>query len=84
MEIGPVTGVRAVSLLSVRKADAAQLPVFEIDPSARAGDETYSSSNQQSGRGLEDEDSTTLEDDDSEPFAPTIQAKPGGGFSCFA
>jgi len=46
MEIGPVPGVRAVSLLNVQRPESAQPPVFEIDPAARADDETYSASRQ--------------------------------------
>ena len=54
MEIGPVNGIRAISLLSVQRSENAAPPIFEIDASARADDEAYSSSSQTPDRGLED------------------------------
>lgn len=70
MEVGPITGVRAVSLLNVKRTIDAQPPVFEIDPTARAGDEPYSPSHQAPDRGLE-EDSGITEDDATQPETPS-------------
>ncbi len=72
MEVGPITGVRAVSLLNVKRTGDAQPPVFEIDSSARAGDEAYSPSHQTPDRGLEEEDSGIAEDDATQPETPSM------------
>jgi hypothetical protein len=57
MEIGPISGIRAISPVGVKRPDTSSLQVFYVDGSARADHETYSSSRQESERGLEDEES---------------------------
>ncbi|MFZ0743140.1 MAG: hypothetical protein WAM85_01985 [Terracidiphilus sp.] len=84
MEIGPITGIRAVNLLAVKRPGSADFPVFEIDPSARPDDETYSSSSQTPHRGLEEEDSASPTEDDLEPETPSLQATPDSNISFFA
>jgi hypothetical protein len=84
MEIGPIAGVRAGSLLSVQRAESAQPPVFLIDPSARPGDETYSSARQAPNRGLEDEDSVEPGEEEFDLAAPPTPARRAGGISYFA
>jgi len=84
MEIGPITGVRSVSLLSMHRAENSQPPIFEIDPASRAGDETYSGAGQTPNRGLEDEDSGAPEEEDSEPAVSPIPPGPSGGINYFA
>jgi len=84
MEIGPVTGVRAVSLLTVQKTTDAQPPVFEIDASARTGDETYSPSRQAPDRGLENEDSDAAADDEAEQETPQQPGEKGTRIDFFA
>ncbi len=84
MEIGPATGVRAVSLLGAQRTESSQHPVFLIDPSARAGDEMYSAVDQTPKRGLEDEDSGEPGEEEFEYSAPPIPARRGAGVSCFA
>jgi len=39
MDLGPLAGIRAISLLNAQKMKAEESPHFEIDASARAGDE---------------------------------------------
>lgn len=84
MEIGPITGVRAVSLLGTQRTESSPHPLFEIDPSARAGDETYSAARQTPKRGLEEEDSGEPEEEEFEYSAPPIPARRGGGINYFA
>ncbi|MGB7547880.1 MAG: hypothetical protein WBM14_09030 [Terracidiphilus sp.] len=84
MEIGPITGVRAASLLSVHRIDSALRPVFEIDPSAPTADETYSSRSQTPDRGLADEDSALVEDEDPESEASPTAARTGTRINFFA
>jgi hypothetical protein len=60
MEIGPIIGIRAFPFLKSPPPDADLSAVFDIENTARTGDETYSSSNQESARGAEDD---ALEDD---------------------
>jgi len=85
MEIGPVSGIRAISPVGVQKPEGSMLPVFVIDPSARTDDETYSSSSQESGRGLEGEESSSR---DGEPGADSDDLQPqtsaGVGINVFA
>jgi len=75
MEVAPITGVRAVSLLNVQRTESNQPPVFEIESSARTGDETYSSSHQAPDRGLEDEGSDLAEEDETEPETPPSSSR---------
>ncbi len=84
MEIAPITGVRAPSLLQVKRSENSQSPVFEIAPSARTGDETYSSSHQTPDRGLEEEDSGVVEEDETEQEAPPPPDGTGAKINCFA
>ncbi len=84
MEIGPITGVRQVSLFSGQRTESSQPPVFEIDPSARPGDETYSASSQTPKRGLEGKDSDEPGEEDAELEASPTPDRQGGGISCFA
>jgi hypothetical protein len=84
MEIGPVTGVRAVSLLSAQRVPSSHSPIFEIDPSARAGDETYFAGRQTPKRGLEEEDSDAPEEDDADLATMPFPNHPRGGINCFA
>ena len=46
MEFGPITGIRAVSLLNIQKAADRVAPRFETEASERPGDEPSGSSNQ--------------------------------------
>ena len=62
MEIGPITGVRAVSLLSMHRTENTQSPVFEIEACARTGDESSSLNRHTPDRELEDEDSEFCDD----------------------
>ncbi len=85
MEIGPVNGIRAISLLSVQRSEGVAPPIFEIDASAPAGDETYSSGSQHSQRGLEGEESdSAAEEADGDPEIPSSGARSGAGISFFA
>lgn len=45
MDLGPIAGIRSVSLLNAQRAKREGTPNFEIDASARSGDEP--NSNQQ-------------------------------------
>lgn len=84
MEIGPITGIRALSLLDVPKVNADPLPTFEVESSARAGDETYSSNGEDPDRGLEAEDSDFDGDNESEPEALSLLNAPGAKIDYFA
>lgn len=44
MDLGPITGIRSVSLFSARKQQKEDAPRFEIDASAQANDESFTSS----------------------------------------
>jgi hypothetical protein len=85
MEIGRVNGIRAISLLSVQRSENAAPPIFEIDASARADDEAYSSSSQTPDRGLEgDEFDFSDEEANRGREAMPPEARRGPGISLFA
>ena len=84
MEIGAVPGVRANSQLSVRRPESAHRPAFEIDPTARTGEETYSASHQAPERGLEEEDSCSDEDAEPEQASPSDLGDQSTKISIFA
>ena len=65
MEIGPISGVRGFPA-KIPAADAKHWAVFEIEDSARTGDETYSPGG---GKQQEDEDQyeETVPEPESEP-----------------
>ncbi len=72
MELGPVPGIRAVALVTARAEPRLQ-PAFVVDPSARSGEETWSSSRQKAERGADDEDAEVFEDE--------TEARQGNGLS---
>jgi len=47
MDLGPITGIRSISLLNAQKTKAEESPRFEIDASARSDEEGYSPSQEQ-------------------------------------
>jgi hypothetical protein len=59
MEFSPIAGINAVTLLNVQKPDRVG-PHFQVEDSARAGDEPDSSSQQAPDRGLEEEDDAEI------------------------
>jgi hypothetical protein len=70
MEISPIAGIRALPVVKTPPV-APELPaVFDIDNSARTGDETYSPSNGKSAGSSEDqppEDEFDSTEEDSQP-----------------
>jgi hypothetical protein len=85
MEIGPLTGVRSVSVLNTPRAKSGLLPAFEIDASERPGDDAQSSSSQTPDRGLEDDDSAlATEEDETELEAPASSRPASASISYFA
>jgi len=70
MELGPVTGVRAVALLNPARFENSAPHGFIIDPSARAGDDAYTASRQAPDRGLEEEESSL--DDEREAASEAV------------
>jgi hypothetical protein len=66
VEIGPITGVRAFPA-KVPAADAKHWAVFEIEDSARTGDETYSPGGGKSAEEDEDQYEETVAEAEAEP-----------------
>jgi hypothetical protein len=64
MEISPVAGIRAMPVVKVPPLDPKLTAVFDIDNSARIGDETWTPSDRESGRGAEDDSSADEWSDD--------------------
>jgi hypothetical protein len=59
MEIRPIRGVRAVSLLNPSRSESTVPSAFAIDSSARTGDDAYSGSRNSPDRGLEEKESVS-------------------------
>ena len=55
MGITPITNLMPLSITRSIEPDLEPLPMARVDNSARTGDETYSPSNEKSGRGSEDD-----------------------------
>jgi hypothetical protein len=93
MEISPIAGIRAMPVVKAPPADTELTAVFDIDNSARTGDETWTPSNSKSGRGSEDdgsedefeefEDATELEEETS-PRVFAAEKTEGRQISFFA
>jgi hypothetical protein len=76
MDLAPITGIRALTLVNRQRTETALAPRFEIEGSARTGDETYSSSRQAADRGLEGEE---VEEDEEESEIAIAAPPPGAG-----
>jgi hypothetical protein len=82
MEFGPITGIRAVSLLNIQKAADRVAPRFETEASERPGDEPSGSSNQEAAeRGLEEENAQ--EPAATESDAESTESESDGSFNWF-
>lgn len=66
MELAPIAGIRAVSLLQVHRAQGALPPAFTLDGLSRVDDETYSARREAAARGLEEDEDGLDEMDDLE------------------
>jgi hypothetical protein len=44
VDLGPIAGIRSISLLNARKTESEGTPHFEIDAAERSGDDSYSAS----------------------------------------
>jgi hypothetical protein len=53
MELGPISGIRSVTLLQAKRAEKGDSPLFVIDASARTGDEPSSPDQQTPGGDLD-------------------------------
>ena len=69
MEISPIPGIRALPVVKAPTADFGLNPLFDIENSARIGDETYTPHGAKSAGGREDEFDDPLDD-------PETQARP--------
>ncbi len=83
MELGPITGIRAVTLFSPEKSEASVPQNLAVDPTDRAGDDAYNTSRQTPDRGLEGEDSELVEDEVAGPAAAPSQSRPDARINYF-
>jgi hypothetical protein len=89
MEIGPITGVRALPVVKAPPIDSELPAVFDIEHAARTGDETYTPSRGKSASGAEEDESDdeieNLADTDAADSAePAQQPSAGRAISFFA
>jgi hypothetical protein len=77
MEISPISGIRALPMIKATPANSELTPLFDIENSPRAGDETFTSSNQNSSGGQDDED---LEDPPGEEMQESASASDPSDF----
>lgn len=71
MDLGPISGIRSVSLLNAQRAQREGTPNFEIDASARTGDDP--NSNQQTPDRKHDRKAEPKPEEDAE-FVPQSAA----------
>jgi len=84
MEIGPVSGIRAVPMIKAPPAEPGLSGVFDIENFARSGDETYTPSAGKSAGGREDEFDDPIEEDEAEARLRTAEDGNGRKISFFA
>jgi hypothetical protein len=83
MELAPIAGVRAVAIVNARRIEPAPVPQFEIEASARAGDESYHQSGQAPDRGLEGEE-PEADEEEFESRNAALSPRPGSSISLVA
>lgn len=83
MEIGPINGIRMIPAVKALRADSELAAVFDIAYSARAGDETYASSEKSAG-GQDDGDGDSPSTATPEPATPSPDDPPPSSISFFA
>lgn len=84
MEISPITGIRALPSIKAPAAVPELRGIFEVEYSARTGDETYSSSGGKSERGLEDEEDDLEDGSEAELKVHALEQGVGRQISYFA
>lgn len=87
MEIGPIAGIRVLPALKTPPPEAALTALFDIEATAKAGDDTYSGSGKKAAGAEEDEE---LEeefeevDESAERGAPAVEERPARSINYFA
>jgi hypothetical protein len=76
MEIAPIAGIRAFGLAGSRTLESGA-PRFEINGSARTGDDAYKASRQGPDRGLEEEEQENEAAEEAETAASSESADGG-------
>ncbi|MGC1424675.1 MAG: hypothetical protein WA354_09885 [Terracidiphilus sp.] len=84
MGLSPIPGIRGVESATVTREEREVQPPFALDPSGRLGDDAYNGANQQTERGLEEEDSEVVEEADSSSESPSNSSDSKGGVNFFA
>ncbi len=77
MEIGPIPGIRAIGVPKALRAESVVPASSRIEATLRTGDETYSSNRQTPERGLEGEESDTVESEDAEEALRAVASGAG-------
>jgi hypothetical protein len=67
MEISPVASVRLAPMTRSRVTDLGLTDIYEIEPSTRSADETYTPGSSRAASGFEDAAYDDPEDDESAP-----------------
>jgi len=72
MEISPIIGIRVMPTVKTPPAESALTAIFDIDATAKPGDDTYSGAKKK-GAGAEESDEEVLDADTEAPrtFVPT-------------
>ncbi len=81
MEIGPIPGIRAVQAVKSRPVDPELSPLFDVESSARAGDDTYTGSNRKAAGAEENEDDEDGEELEEQESAPAREGHHDDGVS---
>ncbi len=76
MEIGPITGIRPLTAIKPKRAAEDLSAVFAVE-FGQEREETYTPKQQSASRGLEDDDTVTLGEDDAEDQGSFVRAGEG-------
>ena len=84
MEIGPISGIRVLPAVKVPPADSDLSRVFDIENSAKPGDDTYSGSGKKSSGGQDDESEEIDQGGEESSGAPAPEDGSTGQVNFFA
>jgi len=88
MEIGPISGIRALPMVKARPVETDLAALSDVDEVTRIGDETYTPSDGNQASAAEDDeveltDALELEEGEQAETTP-VQSGSGGAISFFA
>lgn len=75
MEIGPIPAMRAIAAVKPRPIDPELSALFDIEPSARAGDDTYTGTGKKAAGAEENDEEDAEELEEISADEPSAQSR---------